>query len=124
MIGGAQWAKQKEVGMNDAEYQQADWWKEKCQDNAMEKMKLEMIRAAQKSQGDMEALKDNTYWDDTAELTRNALMDGLIMEQLMLDGNNERMAKRKAGKYTKSIKASYVDDIPWDNAVERGEAAM
>ena len=71
----------------------------------------------------MEPLKDDTYFDDTAELSRNALMDGLIMEQLMLDGNNERMAKRKAGKYSKAIKASYVDDIMWDNAIERGQAA-
>jgi U3 small nucleolar RNA-associated protein 14 len=41
----------------------------------------------------------------------------------MLDGNNERMAKRKAGKFEKSYKGSYVDDIMWDNAVERGQAA-
>jgi hypothetical protein len=34
--------------MNDAEYQKADWWTEKCKDNEAEKMKLEMIRAAQK----------------------------------------------------------------------------
>ena len=61
--------------------------------------------------------------EPTDKLTRLGLRDALCIKSLLAIGNNERMAKRKIGKWSEEIKNAYVDDIPWDNAKARGEMA-